>query len=236
MSRERDWRDYWNAVPQVRNSNPLKQVGKTIGGIPVGARLVNLTVRSIRSALRLRMQDVVLELCCGNGLITFKVAKHCARIMAIDFSAPLIATARQRFQRENICYTIGDVTALGGPAVNRRFDKVFMHEALQHLTSRQTDDLLSCLAASASRNARIFLASIPDAECLRNFYNTPERYRQYCESIERGLEPIGTWWRQGDIIALAEKHAYRTTVLKQNPELHTSHYRFDIILDPRKER
>jgi cyclopropane fatty-acyl-phospholipid synthase-like methyltransferase len=230
----RDWHAYWNEAPQLRDNNPLRQVGKTVGGVPVCARLVSVIANSIRSALKLRMQDAVLELCCGNGLITFRVAEHCAEIVAMDFSEPLIATASRRYDRQNICYMVGDAAALSGEAVERRFDKVFMQEALQHFAPRQVDDLLSRLANSASRQAPIFLGAIPDAERLRNFYDTPERYRQYCENVERGLEPIGTWWRQDDIVALVERHGYRATALKQPPNLHTSHYRFDLLCKPAK--
>jgi cyclopropane fatty-acyl-phospholipid synthase-like methyltransferase len=231
-SMARDWRTYWNTAAQLRDRDPLRQVGKTVRGVPVCARLVSVIATSISSALRLRTQDAVLELCCCNGLITFMVAERCAEIMAMDFSEPLIATARQRYARENICYVVGDAAALSGPAVERRFDKVFMLEALQHFTPRQVDDLLSCLAASASRKAPVFLGSIPDAERLRNFYDTPARYRQYCESVARGLEPIGTWWRQDDLVAMVERHGYRATVLKQDADLHTAHYRFDLLCEP----
>ncbi len=226
----RDWHADWNEAP--RDSNPLRQVGMTVAGIPVDAGLVGVTANSIRSALRLRPQDAVLELCCGNGLITFKVAKHCADIMAIDFSEPLIAVARQRYARENICYRVGDAAALFGQEVERRFDKVFMQAAIQYFTPEQLDNLLSCLAASASRKAPVFFGSIPDVDRLHHFYDTPERYLQYCENVVRGLEPIGTWWRQDDLVALAETHGYRATVLKQDASLHTSHYRFDLLCEP----
>ncbi len=228
----RDWRAYWNTAAQVYASNPLVQVGKTVQGAAVSSHLLDVITKSIRSALLLRMEDTVLELCCGNGLITFKVAEHCADIMAIDFSKPLIDTARQRYARENICYEVGDAAALSGQPVERRFDKIFMQEALQFFLPWQVDGLLSSLAMSASRMAPIFLSSIPDLDRLRDFYDTPDRYRQYCESTARGLEPIGTWWRRDDLIALVERHGYHATVLKQDAELHTAHYRFDLLCKP----
>lgn len=227
----RDWRTFWNDAPLVRDSNPLVQVGKTVGGAPVASHLISLIANSIVTALKLQSKDSVLELCCGNGLITFEVSKVCAEITAIDFSEPLIATARQHYARDNVRYIDGDALALIAQT-EKRFDKIFMHEALQHFAPDQVDNLLMRLARSASRNAPIFLGSIPDEERLRNFYNTPERYRQYLENVRQGLEPIGTWWRQDDIVVLASRHGYRSAVLKQDARLHTSHYRFDLLCEP----
>ena len=31
----RDWHGYWNGAAQLREADPLKQVGKTVGGVPV---------------------------------------------------------------------------------------------------------------------------------------------------------------------------------------------------------
>lgn len=228
----RDWRAYWNEAAQLSDSDPLRQVGKTVGGVPVPAPLVGTIASSIRSTLKLQRQDAVLELCCGNGLITFEIGKHCAEILAVDFSEPLIATARQRYARKNICYIVGDAAALSGEAVEQRFDKIFMQEALQHFVLAQVNELLSRLTTSASRTAPLFLGSIPDADRLRNFYDTPERYRKYLEKVEAGTEPIGTWWRRGDLIALAKKHGYHATALQQDAALHTSHYRFDLLCEP----
>jgi cyclopropane fatty-acyl-phospholipid synthase-like methyltransferase len=228
----RDWRTFWNDAPLVRDSDPLVQVGKTVGGASVSIDFVSLIANSIRTALKLELGDAVLELCCGNGLITFEIAKICAKITGIDFSEPLIATARQRYARRNICYIVEDVTALSKQGAEGDFDKIFMHEALQHFAPDQVDNLLARLARSASRNAPIFFGSIPDAERLRNFYNTPKRYHQYLENVRQGVEPIGTWWWQDNLIGLVEKRGYRATVLKQDSRLHTAHYRFDLLCEP----
>src|SRR5271166_6071040 len=104
----RDWRTFWNDAPLVYDSDSLVQVGKTVGGVPVSIDFVSLIANSIRTALKLARADAVLELCCGNGLITFEIAKVCTKITGIDFSEPLIATARQRYARRNICYIVGD--------------------------------------------------------------------------------------------------------------------------------
>ena len=48
-------------------------------------------VREIAKRLKITKKDVVLDVGCGNGIITKKIAKKCKRIYGVDFSEFLIA-------------------------------------------------------------------------------------------------------------------------------------------------
>jgi cyclopropane fatty-acyl-phospholipid synthase-like methyltransferase len=193
---------------------------------------VGVIADTISSRLALSKADDVLELCCGNGVVTVAIAPRCRTVTAVDFSEPLIATARRDFSAGNVSYVVGDVTALDEKVLARRFDKIFMQEALQHFTMEQIDRLFSMLAASPSRTAPLFIGAIPDAARLRNFYDTSERYRQYLDSLRKASEPIGTWWRKNQLRSLAVRHGYRPTLFHQHPALHTAHYRLDLLCEP----
>lgn len=227
----RDWRAYWNEAAQVRAADPLSQVGKTVGGMPVPPGTINLVVAAICRHLALTPSDRVLELCCGNGVITAELAGVCGSIHAVDFSEPLIATARQRFARRNIVYQCADVTCLDAALLRQEFDKIVMQEALQHLTPEQTEALFASLAASPSGRAGIYLGSIPDVARLRRFYDTSERYADYLARTANGTEAVGTWWSGADAVALAERHGYKARIVAQHPALHTAHYRFDLVCE-----
>jgi len=82
----------------------------TIGGQEVDDRQVELRVDSIVKNLRLASQDVLLDLCCGNGLLTKKISKYVSHIYAIDFSEGLISIAKAKNNSDNITYIIGDIT------------------------------------------------------------------------------------------------------------------------------
>jgi 2-polyprenyl-3-methyl-5-hydroxy-6-metoxy-1,4-benzoquinol methylase len=227
----RDWHAYWNASDQVRDPDPFRQVGKTVSGVAVSPQVPALIAANLRERLTIRESDRLLELCCGNGIVTAELSPLCQSIVAVDFSEVLIATARRSFARANISYMCADVTGLDTSVLRRRFDKVFMQEALQHFSYDETDRLLASLAASINADAPIYLGSVPDAARLRSFYDTPQRYARYLELAATDSEPIGTWWEKTALETVARKHGYRTTFFAQNPEWHTAHYRFDVLCE-----
>lgn len=79
-----------------------KQVGKTEGGIPVSTFQLEKIVNSIKESLNLTRSNDVLDLCCGNGMISQAVAVKVNNLIGIDFTAPLIAVAQKDFQAPNI--------------------------------------------------------------------------------------------------------------------------------------
>ena len=84
-----DWLSYWNAQPlQADERDFLRQVGKTVNGVPVAWEEVDLIVEALRSGLQLNASDTVLDLCCGNGLITRRVAGACGTIIGVDTQNP----------------------------------------------------------------------------------------------------------------------------------------------------
>src|SRR5262249_17769885 len=94
--RMRDWQGYWNEAPkQYGETEFLKQVDKTVGGEPVSDAVVNDIVSSIVEKLSIGTEDRVLDLCCGNGLLSSSVSRQCAEVVGVDVSAVLIALARK---------------------------------------------------------------------------------------------------------------------------------------------
>jgi methylase of polypeptide subunit release factors len=49
-------------------------VGKTVNGQEIPESQVGLIVENIANVLRLNAKDSVIDLCCGNGLITRQLA------------------------------------------------------------------------------------------------------------------------------------------------------------------
>ena len=229
----RDWRTYWNAVlPAATPEQLLRQVGKTVNGIPVTEESLDSIVESIVRALELTDDDALLDLCCGNGLLTFRSAQRCREVTAVDYSQPLIDTAKRFFTRHNITYTVADVTRLPEAILRRPYNKISMYEALQHFSTEEADELLRSLRGSASRDAPLFLGSVPDASRIWSYYDTPERRADYELRTREGLEAIGHWWNADQLRDLAARHGYAMKLTPSDARLYTSHYRFDVLLTP----
>src|SRR5690349_17565385 len=74
------------------------QVMRTPYGKPVGQDQVELIVDGIERGLDIRPHDVLLDLCCGNGVITDPIFARCRGGVRVDFTPYLIEIARANFE------------------------------------------------------------------------------------------------------------------------------------------
>lgn len=228
----RDWRDYWRQRVAGGDADlgvELREVGKTVMGEPISAEQLGAIVTSIREALRLTDDDEVADLGCGNGLISARVSPHVRRIAGFDISEPLISAARTRHGGEGAAFETADICTLDfSAAALRNVRKVYLYEVTQHL---KTDEFAAVLGNAFEHGSvsSLFSGSMPDADRLENFYDTPERMALYRRDVAENKEQIGHWWRLSEIEKIAATVGLRMEVREQNPILHTAHYRFDVL-------
>lgn len=227
-----DWKEYFETHPgRFGEREFMKQVGKTVHGEPITEEQKQAQIKSIRAALDLGPDDRVLDLCCGNGVLTREVAAGCVSVAGVDFSAALISIADKYNRPDNVeyhCMSATDpaVAALSGAP----FDKVYMYEAFQHFDEDQARLVLQRMAEASTGEGLAFIAGIPDKERIWNFYNTPERRAEYHERVVKGTEAIGQWWEPGALAEVCASLGYSMEVRQQNPVLHSARYRFDAVL------
>ena len=225
----RDWRKYWREVetkaPQSMDES-LRQVGKTVMGQPVEPDHLDLIVDTIATGLELEPEDVVVDLGCGNGVVTERVGERVARVAGIDLSEPLLEVARAHHARSNCTYHVGDLAELGRFPVEG-VTKAYGYEVLQHLSTEETRALLRALVEQLGDGLMFFAGSIPERTRLRAFYNTSERWAYYERRTAEGSEQIGHWWERDELVALCDEFGLTCTPCDQTAALYTSHYRFD---------
>ena len=77
--------------------------------------------------------DTVLDVGCGIGLLSYKVAKKAKQVTGIDFSEPNINYAKEHYQMPNLEFILGDVTEYKFP---RQFNKIILSNVLEHIDDR----------------------------------------------------------------------------------------------------
>ncbi|MDD3393711.1 MAG: class I SAM-dependent methyltransferase [Anaerotignum sp.] len=82
---------------------------------------------------RLNKDMKVLELACGSGQMTFRLADYVKKWDATDFSPAMIAEAKKRNTFKNVCFSVQDATAL--PYDDDSYDAVVIANAL-HIMPR----------------------------------------------------------------------------------------------------
>lgn len=227
-----DWIEFWNEFPdRFDKKEYLRQVGKTFHGEPVTKDVIETIIGNIQKKLQLTPQDIVLDLCCGNGLLTSKIAKSCEEVVGIDYSGQLIKVAKEHFSQSNVTYHTLSVMDITADVINKKpFTKIYMYEALQHFSEGQLSPLLDSLIDVSNDTAIMFFASIPDVNRLWSFYNTPELKQQYYEQKEKGALLLGTWWDKNFIKNICTEKNLICEFVDQPNGLYTSHYRFDVVI------
>ena len=79
----------------------------------------------------------VLELACGTGLWTSRLAAHSSRVLAVDAAPEMLSINRERLRTGNVEYCQADIFSWAAP---RAFDLVFFSFWLSHVPTGQFND------------------------------------------------------------------------------------------------
>lgn len=227
------WHKFWTQYPKREGNLDLyQQVGKTVGGKGISKSQTRVLVDDIVNKLYLEKNDRLLDLCCGNGLITERLADHVRETVGLDFSRPLIEQAQKNPKRK-AKYWLHDVKQLDWFLVKqgKKFTKILSYEALAFFTPNEVEKLFVDMRKISTDNTRVMLGSILDVSCKLKFFNTRRRKLNYLKAVLMGKElGLGRWWNLEDLLQIANSNGFIGKVRTQAKTLHTSHYRKDILL------
>jgi hypothetical protein len=234
MEKKIDWEEFWGNYRNIESreeSDLFFQVGKTIDKKPVPKEMFENMIRNIAGVLGLSDKDVLLEMCCGNGLLTKPLSALCHSIYAFDFTPHLIETAKKFKQRNNIIYRIGDAKA----DFFRLFDfdnrpnKFLMNDSLGYFTPADLSSILGLMIKNAP-DFSFYITGIPSDALKWNFYNTPERKASYLSYVKNGDESnngMGRWWKNEEFSDIAR--SFNLKVSLENQAEAISNYRMNAL-------
>ena len=205
------------------------QVRRTVNGKPVGQDQIDRIVRMVREALAFKPQDVLLDMCCGNGALSQYFFPHCASFLGVDYSPPLIAIAQKNFEKApDFLFTQEDLTAfLQNETSPARFTKALWYGSMAYFSASTVGQILSLLSTRFSNVAIVYIGSILDRALASKFYPKDVDYQS---ELGDHTTSIGLWWSKEELISLAETADWSVEVAKEPASAHSAHYRFDLIL------
>lgn len=227
------WAKYWDRAPRkVGKTEYRQQVGHTFKGKPYSDAQFLLMVSEICNHLNLKDDDVLLDVCCGNGLITTELSKKCKKTVGVDFSLPLLGVARRYHQPKNVSYQYLNVLNMDkmATAYPGQFSKILMYGALQYFKKQDIRTILQNLLRLSSENRIIFIGSIPDKARKWKFYNTPQKKILYLFYKSTGKDTIGTWWDKDWIKSTCKQLTLEYKFREQSIDRPVSHFRFDLTV------
>jgi len=78
--------------------------------------------------------STVLDIGCGFGIVSSKLAEKAREVVAIDISKSAIDLARSKYQKKNIKYINADATTYD---FNQKFDYIVLSNVLEHIKNRK---------------------------------------------------------------------------------------------------
>lgn len=226
-----DWHNFWNHSEVVKSHDPFRQVGRTFKQQPYSQHQVEVIVSRILRFLEPSSSKRLLELACGNGMLTSRIAGHFQSVTAIDFSKPLIDVARRDYAPPNVEYVVGDAIDLEG--ASGQYDCVLIWFAFQYFTPAQAEKMLAKLSRHLQSPSRILLGEVADGDRIWSFYRGATGRIRHLTELLRQKPTIGHWWKPADLHALASLNNMDLSIFYQNEELPNHYFRYDALLQTR---
>ncbi|MBL8931850.1 MAG: methyltransferase domain-containing protein [Kineosporiaceae bacterium] len=223
------WQRYWqHQAAESLGSAAQVQVQRTWQGRPITDAEFRPIVDWILDQLRPGLDDVVLDLCCGNGAITHHLARRSARVLGVDFAQDLLRHV-DREGHPNIELQQGDIRRCEFPADS--FDRILLYAGLQYLTQGETVLLMRRLRDWLRPGGRVLIGDVPDADRMWDFFDSVSRRAAHFEQLVAGEPIIGTWFAPQWLAHLARDSGFATAeVLLQPKTLPYAHFRFELLL------
>jgi len=202
----------------------------------------------IENKIKLKKEDVILDVCCGNALITSKMAKSCQFIYGVDYSDILINQAKEMAEKnglKNISYTCADAISVKNIFRENFFDKIICYCALQHFDHKESGALIKNLLYVTKIGGHILIGDIPNKNKkinyklanLKSLIKNGKALSFIGQKFHRILYgnknsgKFGYWYNPKDLVEICTKFGVKATILKQKHNLPHSHYRFDLLIE-----
>lgn len=218
-----------------KDSTPKQMVARSL------SEDIDLMSRDIRTKLDIKEDDIVLDLCCGNGMITRRMSQYCREIHGVDYSKILLEEARRDDSCTNVHYYFGNALNIDKLFTRSYFDKIYCYAAYQYINYDDGRKLIKLMADVTKSGGMILMGDIPDISRRWNYYNNPIRKclflikRLRCLISGMGQDSMGWWWDPSLIEKACIDLNLDCDILNLDEKLPHWNYRFDALVKKMSE-
>ena len=205
------------------------QIRRTVQGEPVSAEQIKMIVDAIHAALRLKPDDNLLDLACGNGALSHLLFDSCAALQGVDFSEHLISVAKKNFEKlPNYRFAMqGAAEYLRQEMHPERFSKVLCYGSFSYFPAADAIEVLRTLDEKFTNVHSVFIGNLPDKDRAGAFYKT----RQVStKEMSDNTSQIGIWRTQSEFAQLAGETGWKASFSTMPVNYYASYYRYDVLL------
>jgi cyclopropane fatty-acyl-phospholipid synthase-like methyltransferase len=221
------WPKFWISHGKLAaDADEHFQVLRTKNKKSIDEECWNKTLDYILGQLELKESDDVLDLCCGNGLITRDISKQCRSVTCVDVVPELVDKINTN-QYPNITALVGDIRQLN--LERNSFDKILIYAAIQYLNPAETVEWFDQMYKALRVGGMLFIGDIPDRAKLWNFFDSKEREEVYFKSMKEREAIVGTWFEQNWLLKLSQHAGFKSARIVLQPDyMIYCKYRYDM--------
>lgn len=233
--------NFWNnyrIIPIRSEKDLIYQVGWSDKNEPLEKSIILEIIKKISDKLDLNQNDKVLDLCCGNGVISNELSKIVNFIVGIDFSRAFLENANVYKKRSNISYFYGDVENFNEiipPNILENYKnvevKIIMSFSLGYFDKKNFTALLYKLNKYFHK-FKFYITFIPDYDKYKIVF--PNRIDQLKfiinDLILKKTKGIGRFWKRKELISILQKFGFETSFDNDIQERPGTDYRFNLLI------
>jgi SAM-dependent methyltransferase len=241
LFKKTNYYDFFNGYrinPIKSDDDLINQVGWSVQNEPLEKKLILEIIDKISNKLELNKNDRVLDLCCGNGLLTFELVSKVDSVTGIDFSKAYIDNANKFKQHPNISYHLGSVIDFDKLVPSSRIKdlkkgdlKILMSNSLGYFDNDSLISLLKNLDKSFD-HFRFYLTGIPNYDQHRMVF--PRIKDQIIFHLKDRLfqktKGIGHFWKERELSAIVQKFGFRHQFDFDFKMIPGQIYRFNLLI------
>jgi 2-polyprenyl-3-methyl-5-hydroxy-6-metoxy-1,4-benzoquinol methylase len=218
-----NWEAFWDQ--KAMSQHAFHQVGRIGGYHPQN---IDIICEHIISSASILPHHHVLDVCCGNGLLTQKISLSCKHIIGVDQSKEQIRIAKETFPHLQFENKSGlEFTKLH----NQKFDVILICFAFQYFdTFNKGKEIISALSSITKPGGVIFLSDVPDKNKFYHYYNTLSKRVRYLFNELTGKNDMGKFWSSTELDKICSLLNLDGKTLPQPHFLPYSNYRMDYII------
>lgn len=223
MPNDPDWihKEYPKTVPP---EDFRRQTKRTVNGEPYPEEQMLMIVSAIEKRLRLKKQDNVLDLGCGNGELSSYLVDKVNSIHGVDFSEYLIDVAQIYFASDDLTFELRDILDCVQHGPTKNYTKCLCYGVWPFITAPGL--VLQNLSQRFPKISKVFIGNIADRNRADAFFK--EAYDR--DVLNDRSSPLGVWYTQEQVKLLAEMAGWKAEISIMPKDYLAAHYRFDAVL------
>lgn len=207
------------------------QVRRTINGVAVPQEHIDMIVRAIKKNLNFQHDDVLLDIGCGNGVLTRYFFSQCAGAVGVDRSSYLIEVAKKNFE------SLPDYTFIHADAVEfisntpepEQFTKVLCYGVFSFFSPEDARQALQVLSDRFINVQTVFIGNIRDLDLAHKFFVNNKK-GDY--DLRDHTSTMGCWRTREEMSELVKSAGWDVKFHKMPKEFYAQEYYYDTVLYP----